>query len=535
MNYEESAENLSKEKIISLLKLDEQNQLLQKQFTEIKQKLSEAEQLLAWFKKQMFGKKSEKRYSDLPESDSLQLYLNQHLQEQAQAVAEVKQSEKTEVSTYQRGKAKKIDLANAVSETGLRFDDTVPVKTIKVPNKEIEGLNPEDYEVISTKITYHLAQTNCYQVLKYEMDVIKIKASQKLITTPAPPAIFENSIADISFLARLGIDKFLYHMPLYRQEQRLKASGIKISRGTLVEYIHRLALLLEPIYKAQVKSILKSLILAMDEVPIKAGVDKEKHQMQKCYFWPMYGEEKEVAFHFSPTRSAKVLLETLKTNFTGILLTDGYSAYVNYAAANKEVTHALCWSHARRYFVKAENIEPSLAKTALDYIQKLYKIEEKIKNKEPLARQTVRGSHSKLIVDDFFQWLKDQRTKHSLLPNSPFTKAMNYCLEREQGLRVFLTEPDLPLDTNHVERQIRPVVIGRKNWLFCFSEAGAEHAGIIFSLIATCRLHEIDPYTYLVDVLQRVHTHSNLKVDELTPRLWKEKFAQNPLKSDIDL
>jgi hypothetical protein len=524
MNYAEIAENLSKEKIISLLKIEEQ-------FLAVQTKLSEAEQLLAWFKNQIFGKKSEKRYSDLPVPDSLQLYLNQALQEQA----EVKTSEKTEVSTYQRGKAKKIALENAVSEKGLRFDDTVPVKVIKVPNKEIEGLTPEDYEVLTTNTAHRLAQTSSYFVLKYEMDVVKIKKTKEIITAETPTAVFEGSFADVSFLARLGIDKFLYHMPLYRQEQRLKAAGIKVSRATLVEYIHRLALLLEPIYKAQVKSILKSLILAMDEVPVKAGVDKAKHKMHRGYFWPMYGEQKEVAFHFAPSRSAQVLLETLKANFTGILLTDGYSAYVNYAAANKEVTHALCWSHTRRYFIKAEELEPSLVKTALDYIQKLYKIEEEIKDKEPLARQEARGSYSKQIVDDFFQWLKDQRTKHSLLPNSSFTKAMNYCLEREQGLRVFLAEPDLPLDTNHVERQIRPVVIGRKNWLFCFSEAGAEHAGIIFSLIATCRLHEIDPYTYLVDVLQRVQTHSNLKVEELTPRLWKEKFAQNPLKSDVDL
>jgi len=100
---------------------------------------------------------------------------------------------------------------------------------------------------------------------------------------------------------------------------------------------------------------------------------------------------------------------------------------------------------------------------------------------------------------------------------------------------VFLANPDLPVDTNHVERQIRPIVVGRKNWLFCFSEAGAEHAGIIFSLIATCKLHNVDPYTYLVDVLQRVQTHSSSKIEELTPRLWKQNFGQNPMRSDVDL
>ena len=248
----------------------------------------------------------------------------------------------------------------------------------------------------------------------------------------------------------------------------------------------------------------------------------------------MYGDKQEVAFHFAPTRSAKVLTEMLKGKFTGTLLTDGYSAYVNYTSATNEVIHALCWSHARRYFIKAEQAEPELAKNALEYIQGLYKIEQEIKGKDALSRQAARGSQSKQIVDDFFTWLKNQQAKSSLLPSSPFTKAIHYCLEREAGLRAFLANPDLALDTNHVERQIRSIVIGRKNWLFCFSESGAENAGIIYSLIATCRLHDVDPYTYLVYVLQRVQTHSNLKVSELIPRLWKEKFSSNPLRSDID-
>jgi hypothetical protein len=535
MNYEETANSLSTEKIVSLLEVERQFSELQKQFLIIQQRLTESEQLVFWFKTQTFGKKSERRHSDTSAPGSIQLYINQQLQEQAELAQAQKVTEKTEVAPYQRGKAKKVQLENAVSETGLRFDDSVPVKVIKVPNKAIEGLNSEDYEVISTKVVHRLAQTNCYLVLRYEMDVVKIKATKEVINTEAPTSVFDNSFADVSFLARLIIDKFMYHMPLYRQEQRLIAAGIKVSRATLVDYVMRLALLLEPIYKSQVKSILRSLILAMDEVPVKAGVNKEKHKMKNGYFWPMNGEENEIAFHYAPSRSIQVLRQTLEGKFKGTLLTDGYQAYENFAAANQDIIHALCWAHARRYFIQAENVEPSLVAKALDYIKRLYKIEEEIKGKDPLARQEARGSYSKPIVDDFFAWLKEERGKYCLLPSSPFTKAISYCLERESGLRVFLANPDLPVDTNHVERQIRPIVVGRKNWLFCFSEAGAEHAGIIFSLIATCKLHNVDPYTYLVDVLQRVQTHSSSKIEELTPRLWKQNFGQNPMRSDVDL
>ena len=142
--------------------------------------------------------------------------------------------------------------------------------------------------------------------------------------------------------------------------------------------------------------------------------------------------------------------------------------------------------------------------------------------------------HCKPIVDDFFEWLKIAVEGQFLLPSNPFTAAANYALERERALRVFLEYPDVPIDTNHIERQIRPIALGRKNWLFCWTEIGAHYVGVFQSLLATCRLQGVDPYTYLVDVLQRVETHPAGDVAALAPRLWKERFAADPLRSAID-
>jgi transposase len=125
-------------------------------------------------------------------------------------------------------------------------------------------------------------------------------------------------------------------------------------------------------------------------------------------------------------------------------------------------------------------------------------------------------------------------TTEILLPTNPFGQAAEYALKREAGLKVFLTDPDVPIDTNHLEREIRPVALGRKNWLFCWTEVGARHSGIIYSLLSSCRLQSVDPYVYLVDVWQRVDTHPALEVQLLTPRLWKEHFAAQPLGSDLD-
>ena len=119
----------------------------------------------------------------------------------------------------------------------------------------------------------------------------------------------------------------------------------------------------------------------------------------------------------------------------------------------------------------------------------------------------------------------------ALLPTNPFTKAAHYALERRKGLEVFLTDPDVPMDTNPLERALRPIPMGRKNWLFCWTEVGAAHVGWVQSLISTCALHDVDPYTYFVDVLQRVDTHPFAEVEQLTPRLWKEHFSAAPLRS----
>jgi len=138
------------------------------------------------------------------------------------------------------------------------------------------------------------------------------------------------------------------------------------------------------------------------------------------------------------------------------------------------------------------------------------------------------------VVDRFFGWLRSTLDTEILLPTNPFTKAANYALKRKKELQVFLEYPNVLLDTNHLERSIRPIAIGRKNWLFCWTEIGAEYVGVIQSLLSTCWVQGIDPYTYLVDVLQRIDRHPAKDVALLTPRLWKENFAADPLRSAID-
>jgi len=247
----------------------------------------------------------------------------------------------------------------------------------------------------------------------------------------------------------------------------------------------------------------------------------------------VYGDRDEIVFPFSPSCSHKVVVEILG-EFIGTLVTDGYGAYGQFAKTVEALVHAQCWAHARRKFVEAEGSEPELCGRILDWIQTLYAHEATIRDWDDQKRQIYRAEYAKPVVDRIFVELKRAFEENILLPRSPFTQAANYTLEREASLRVFLENPAVPVDTNAIEREIRPIAIGRKNWMFSWTEVGVKHLGVLQSLVSTCRLQGIDPYTYLVDVLQRVDSHPQSQVHQLTPRIWKTIFAENPLHSMAD-
>ena len=271
----------------------------------------------------------------------------------------------------------------------------------------------------------------------------------------------------------------------------------------------------------------------MDETPIKAG-RKSKGKMHTAYYWPMYGDRDEVVFTWSRNRGSQHVKSQLG-GFSGTLLSDGYSAYENYARSRDEVTHAQCWAHTRRAFEKARDIEPDAVVAALEIIGQLYAVEAIIRNQKlaGAAKLAYRSEFSKPVVDSFFAWVYEQRHRLDLVPSNPLSKALIYADQRRAALSVCLSDPEVPVDTNHLERALRVIPMGRKAWLFCWTEIGAELVGITQSLLVTCRLHHVDPYVYLVDVLQRVGSHPMSRVDELIPRNWKNLFADNPLSSDL--
>lgn len=484
---------------------------------------------LEWFQRQMFGAKSEK----------LQLLENAQQLPLGEVLAPPLQpapAKERPVAAHTRRERQR-DAAVGEADSVPFFDEArVPVETIELTDPQIEALPADQYEVIGEKVSYRLAQrTGSYVVLKYVRRLVKRRDTQTIRCAAAPVGVIEGSRADVSFLAGLLVDKFAYHLPLYRQHQRLVDGGIQVSRPWLTQLTQQTIGLLEPIYDAQFASIRASRVKAMDETPIKAG-RQERGKMKLAYFWPVYGEHNEVCFPYFPSREGENVRSALGADPApgSVLLTDGYAAYASYAK-KVGITHALCWSHSRREFFEAHSAEPEGVQEALQRISALYAIEEQIRAQQLTGetKQLHRLTHSKPHVQAFFAWVDRQIEEHGLRPATPFTHALNYVRERRLGLEVFLTDPDVPMDTNHLERSLRAIPMGRKNWNFCWTELGAKQVGIVQSLIVTCRLHAIDPYTYLVDVLQRVSEHPAARVAELTPRQWKQRFASSPLRSAL--
>ena len=491
-------------------------------------KITTLEHQLDWFRRQIFGQKSE-RFAPLV--DPQQLHLGQALPvPDALPVATAKP-----VVAHAR-KAPRRDFAEDAESVPFFDESKVPMVEIGLSTPEIEALSADQYEVIGQKISYRLAQQPAsYTVMKYVRPVIKRRDTGTIIGVPAPLGVIEGSRADVSFLAGMLVDKFVYHAPLYRQHQKLGDSGITVSRPWLTQLAQKSIALLTSIYTAQLASIRTSRVISMDETGIKAGLDGPG-KMHQSYFWPVHGDRDEICFVYSDSRRQSVIENTLGKQLPAgtVLLTDGYAAYEAYARKTG-IAHARCWAHARREFFEAQTADPQGAAQALEMIGALYEVETQIRTAKLAgeSKRAFRHQHAKPIAAHFFDWIDRQFERQGLLPKNPFTQALAYARDRRVGLEVFLTDPDVPIDNNHLERRLRAIPMGRKNWLFCWTELGAKHVGIIQSLLVTCRLHGIDPYTYLVDVLQRVGQHPASRVAELTPRMWKQNFATHPLRSDL--
>jgi transposase len=343
------------------------------------------------------------------------------------------------------------------------------------------------------------------------------RACETVTTAPSEPSVIERGRAAPGLLAHVLIGKYADHLPLYRQQQIYQRSGIDLARSTLADWTGAAGVALMPLAAAMKADLLQRSVIHADETPI-ALLDPGAGKTARAYLFAYCATDDSpiTLFDFCTSRSGDNARRFLGT-FRGHLVVDDYAGYK--ALFTEGITEVGCWAHIRRLFFELHAAKSSThAEPALRFIAELYRIEAEANGLDPPKRQALRQSQARPILDTFLRWIDD--VSRTVAPNSGLAKAITHTRKRWPALLRYVDDGSLPIDNNPVERSIRPVAVGRKNWLFAGSKAAGERAAAIMSLIATAKQNGHEPYAYLTDVLTRLPTHPHRRIAELLPHSW---------------
>ena len=342
---------------------------------------------------------------------------------------------------------------------------------------------------------------------------------QSLRQAPVPAQIIDKGLPTSGLLAQVLVAKYSDHLPLYRQETIFGRSGLRLARSTLAQWVGVCAVQLQPLVDALKTAMFRSAVLHADETPV-AMLKPGNKKTHRAYLWAYapgaFEDLKAVVYDFCESRAGEHARAFLG-DWSGGLVCDDFSGYK--ASFGAAITEVGCMAHARRKFFDLHVSNKSeIAQQALTYIGQLYEIEREVKHLKPDERGRIRKDKSKLLVDALHQWMLLQR--QCITDGTATAKALDYSLKRWAALTRFVQDGRLPIDNNWIENQIRPIAIGRGNWLFAGSLRAGQRAAAVMSLIQSAKLNGHDPYAYLKDVLARLPTQKNSRIDELLPHNW---------------
>jgi transposase len=337
-----------------------------------------------------------------------------------------------------------------------------------------------------------------------------------VVIAPPPPQALEKSVAGPGLIAHVVASKVADHLPLYRQQEIYARAGVEIARSTLGDLMAQAAVRLEPLALAVLRSVLQSRVVHTDDTPVTYLLRPRGRATGAV--WVYVGEKGEVAYDFTEHRSRDGPAEILR-QFRGYLQADALKIYdrLYESGAIREVA---CWAHARRYFFDALSSDRARATEMLEKIGRLYAVEDTAKHLVEPERKLERLRRSTKILQEIASWM--EAAAPSVLPKGPLGQAIAYAQSNWAALNRYLDEGYLAIDNNAAERALRPVAVGRKNWLFAGSAEAGRRAAVLMTLVSTCKLQGVNPETYLADVLVRVSTTPASRIDELTPRGWKK-------------
>jgi transposase len=483
--------------------ISDEKEALLKKLQDMLEKFSMMKFELSQLKRLVFGSKRERFVSGAEDSQmSLPFDVETASQEENSKPAT------EEVSSFQRRKRE--------NHPGrLALPDHLPVEEIIIePEEDVTGLKCIGHEV-TDELEYQQAilKVNRFIRPKYARE-----DNEGVICGDLPSRPIDKGIAGPGLLANILVSKYVYHLPLYRQSQRFKTEHqIDIPRSTMGGWQGAIARLLLPLYEEQKRQVLGQGYLQVDETPIQVLDPKKKGKTHRGYYWVYYSPiQRMVMFDYQEGRGREGPRKLL-SDFKGYLQTDGYKVY-DWFGKQKDITLLSCMAHARRMVEKSLGDDKKRAEYVMTEIQKLYQIERRAREQKLSSEQRheLRLDESLPILNELGKWMAAQ--VRATLPKSPFGKALIYSLSRWDNLMNYLRDGHLEIDNNLVENALRPTALGRRNYLFAGSHAGAQSAAMFYSFFASCKHNNVDPFTWLKKVLEIISDYPANKLSDLLPQ-----------------
>jgi len=463
-------------------------------------------QQLAELKRLIFGQKTE-RFKPQEESSTIKQLSLFDLTDSAEEQVETKEITYTKTITK---KPKQLPKRKALPPHLPREEEIIEPKGITPKHKKIGEEITEVLEMIPSKL--------------YVRKIVRPKyiniETENIIVADLPSLPIPKGNAGASVLAQINVSKFVDHLPLYRQMQIFKRFGYNVSKSTIGGWFSQSTSLLTTLYKKLEESIfLNADYLQIDESPIKVQDIEKKGSLHQGYMWVIRNPIKGlVLFKYNKGRSRSVP-ESIFKNFNGTLQTDGYKVYQGLKTKGK-ISLLGCMAHARRYFDKAKDNDYKRAEHVLTEMQKLYTIERKAREHKISAdtRKRYRNLYALPILNELEQWLKENQV--IVKPKSSIGKAINYTINLYPNLKRYIEDGRYEIDNNMIENTIRPLALGRKNYLFAGSHDAAQAYAMMYSFFATCKINNINQYDWLFDVFSKIQNHKINKLSQLLPQNW---------------
>jgi len=507
---------MNAEEIVYTEELENENTGLKKQNSILNNELSYLKEQNEWFRRQIFGQRSEKVIDPPKPPPPLLPGFEEFFANQPQ------EEEKTkEVAAHKRKKQNrhgkdKISLPEDLPKETVVLDVSEEDKTCSETGKPLVKIGEE----ITSKLAY---KPGSYYIKEFIRPKYALPEGEGINVSELPDSIIPKCRADESLLADILVKKFVDHLPLYRICEILSRDGIGVSRQLLSQWVLKIGTALSPLYFEMIRRILESKNVFVDESPVNLLIPG-KGKVHKGYMWVLVGGDSRDPPHriysFRFDRQHKHAADLLK-DYRGSLHSDKYGAYENLANL-KLFNWCPCWSHIRRKFFEAESGDPSFRKWVLRKIRHLFMLERVAWARSEEERLMIRQEKEVPIIDELIKKIKDRLIKGKLLPKSKFSKALGYFCGLIPYLKNYTKDPYSRIDNNVAERAVRPLAIGRKNWLFVGSIQGGEAAATILSLVQSCRALDINPREYLEDILRRLMSHNSQQLNELLPGYWKK-------------